>query len=245
MENAIELKDLRTKEEVIQYFKGIGQSITEEEIEALKKSYEQANQNNNNLTMKQLDNVVGGTLSRDFALLSSIGCHYVSGKLKNFEKINDAQGKFSHFKISFSDFTASNCQLEPMREEVSKMEIQKIYLLTFDGVGKISREEKFDLQNEINSSNEKYFSFFPGDGTMYIINEESLSSWAFNGYYDAVSKIGKAILSFQSPTNETEKKMDAGCTSILAATGTSLLVGLLVGIEVSACLILSNNPDKN
>lgn len=55
-----ELKDLRTKEELIKYFKEKGKDITEEEIEVLKKNFNQTKDDNNNLTMKQLDSVAGG-----------------------------------------------------------------------------------------------------------------------------------------------------------------------------------------
>lgn len=54
------LEELRTKEEILIYFKKLGKEITEEEIEALKQSYNQAKQNNRDLTLQQLDNVVGG-----------------------------------------------------------------------------------------------------------------------------------------------------------------------------------------
>ena len=60
MLNIRELEDLRTKEELINYFKAMGKNITEEEIDALKKSYEQAQENNSTLTMQQLDDVAGG-----------------------------------------------------------------------------------------------------------------------------------------------------------------------------------------
>ena len=38
----------------------MGQNITEEEIDALKQNYEQAEENGNTLTMQQLDSVAGG-----------------------------------------------------------------------------------------------------------------------------------------------------------------------------------------
>lgn len=62
MTNIMELKDLRTKEELINYFKALGKNITEEEIEILKQSYKQAEENNSTLTMQQLDDVAGGIL---------------------------------------------------------------------------------------------------------------------------------------------------------------------------------------
>lgn len=54
------LETFRTKEELINYFEENGESITEEEIEALKKSYEQTETNSNTLAMQQLDEVAGG-----------------------------------------------------------------------------------------------------------------------------------------------------------------------------------------
>ena len=60
MTNFNTLEELRTKEELVNYFTQRGQSITEEEIEALKKSYEQAEENDGALTMQQLEEVAGG-----------------------------------------------------------------------------------------------------------------------------------------------------------------------------------------
>lgn len=56
------LESLRTKEELINYFEEKGQSITEEEIEELRKSYENAEKSNGTLTLEQLDNVAGGVV---------------------------------------------------------------------------------------------------------------------------------------------------------------------------------------
>lgn len=54
------LERLRTKEELVNYFEEKGQNITEEEVESLRQSYEQVQENSNTLTMQQLDDVAGG-----------------------------------------------------------------------------------------------------------------------------------------------------------------------------------------
>lgn len=56
------LKELRTKEEVLNYFKQLGKNITEEELETLKLSYNKAQESDDVLTMQQLDDVAGGNL---------------------------------------------------------------------------------------------------------------------------------------------------------------------------------------
>ena len=58
--NSREIETLRTKEELVNYFEEMGQSITEEEIEALKKSYEEVQETEGALTLEQLDEVAGG-----------------------------------------------------------------------------------------------------------------------------------------------------------------------------------------
>ena len=56
------LGEFRTKEELINYFKSLGKKITEEEIDALKQSYNKVQENNDNLTLQQLDEVAGGNV---------------------------------------------------------------------------------------------------------------------------------------------------------------------------------------
>lgn len=56
------LENLRTKEEVAEYFKKQGIEITEEEIENLKQQYSSEKLNKSALTMQQLDKVAGGLL---------------------------------------------------------------------------------------------------------------------------------------------------------------------------------------
>lgn len=58
----LKLEELRTKEELIKYFKQLGKNITEEEIEALKKQFEPYALDENTLTMQQLNEVAGGYL---------------------------------------------------------------------------------------------------------------------------------------------------------------------------------------
>ena len=60
MTNLNILEELRTKEEVLNYFKQLGKNITEEELEALKQSYSKVQENDDVLTMQQLDDVAGG-----------------------------------------------------------------------------------------------------------------------------------------------------------------------------------------
>ena len=62
MINIRALEKLRTKEEVINYFKQQGINITEDEIYELKQKYNKAQEIDSNLTMQQLDQVVGGCL---------------------------------------------------------------------------------------------------------------------------------------------------------------------------------------
>ena len=54
------LEELRTKGEVLNYFKQLGKNITEEELTAIKQSYEKAQESSGALTMQQLDDVAGG-----------------------------------------------------------------------------------------------------------------------------------------------------------------------------------------
>lgn len=63
MANFNTLEELRTKKELVNYFAQRGQSITEDEIEKLKKSYEQAEENSGALSLKQLDDVAGGIIT--------------------------------------------------------------------------------------------------------------------------------------------------------------------------------------
>ena len=53
----LKLEELRTKEELINYFKQQGINITEDEIVALKQKYNKAQEIDSNLTMQQLDQV--------------------------------------------------------------------------------------------------------------------------------------------------------------------------------------------
>ncbi len=69
MPNLNTLETFRTKDELVNYFKEMGRSITEEQIEALKKNYEQVEKSNNTLSLKQLDAVAGGA---EFLLLVKI-----------------------------------------------------------------------------------------------------------------------------------------------------------------------------
>ena len=54
------LENLRSKEEIINYFKQKGKEVTNEEIDLLKKRYNQVEENISALTLKQLDYVAGG-----------------------------------------------------------------------------------------------------------------------------------------------------------------------------------------
>lgn len=54
------IEKLRSKEELIAYFKRNGINITEEQIAQLKQKYENICEDKNKLTLKQLDNVAGG-----------------------------------------------------------------------------------------------------------------------------------------------------------------------------------------
>lgn len=54
------LKELRSKEELVNYFAKKGQNITEEQIDKLKKEYLETENVSNALSLKQLDDVVGG-----------------------------------------------------------------------------------------------------------------------------------------------------------------------------------------
>ena len=65
MEKLQTLEELRTRKEVKEYFKQLGKEITYEELDALKQSYDQAGENNEALTLEQLDDVAGG---------NSVGC---------------------------------------------------------------------------------------------------------------------------------------------------------------------------
>lgn len=58
----LKLEELRTKEELIKYFKQLGKNITEEEIETLKKQFEPYAKDESTLTMQQLSEVAGGYL---------------------------------------------------------------------------------------------------------------------------------------------------------------------------------------
>lgn len=74
----LKLEELRTKEELINYFKQQGINITEDEIVALKQEYNKVQEIDSNLTMQQLDQVVGG-------FLLSCGCIKLA-----YEKTNTA-----------------------------------------------------------------------------------------------------------------------------------------------------------
>lgn len=63
MINLKTLEELRSKEEVLDYFKQLGKEITEEEIDTLKQSYEKVQESNGALTLDQLDDVVGGNIT--------------------------------------------------------------------------------------------------------------------------------------------------------------------------------------
>lgn len=60
MFDSIKIETLRTKEELLNYFKDKGQSITEEEIEELKQNYKYAEESSNLLSLQQLNNIAGG-----------------------------------------------------------------------------------------------------------------------------------------------------------------------------------------
>lgn len=91
------LSTLRTKEELIQYFKEMGKNITEEEIEELKKKYEQIEKNNGVLSLQQLSNVAGGVLERHPSYKPRENLYEIPDSPKN---TNGYQGTFSGVDIS-------------------------------------------------------------------------------------------------------------------------------------------------
>lgn len=52
--------ECRTKEEILKYFKKVGKEISEEELNALKQSFKQAEEKTEALTLQQLNKVAGG-----------------------------------------------------------------------------------------------------------------------------------------------------------------------------------------
>lgn len=76
------LKEFRTKEELINYFEKKGIKISEIEICALKEIYRQTKVNNSNLTLKQLDDVVGGVLFLVKNCNGEIGCYSTHARYK-------------------------------------------------------------------------------------------------------------------------------------------------------------------
>lgn len=74
------LEELRIKEELVNYFKKMGQNITEEEIEILRKSYGQAKSKNGTLSKSQLDNVVGGIIFTAFNMFIGAKYHWLAKK---------------------------------------------------------------------------------------------------------------------------------------------------------------------
>lgn len=59
--NFDELEKFRTKEELVKYFEEKGKNITEEEIEALKRRYEETEKKTGVLSLGQLDEIAGGS----------------------------------------------------------------------------------------------------------------------------------------------------------------------------------------
>ena len=62
MTNSNKLKELRTKEEVLNYFKQLSKNITETEIQTLKNYYERIEKMIIFLNLQQFDRVSGGTV---------------------------------------------------------------------------------------------------------------------------------------------------------------------------------------
>lgn len=112
------MEELRTKEEVINYFKQQGTNITEEEIENLKQNYDQTQKNNNALTMQQLDKVAGGgpgiiRIGAKTGILPGKHEFYtielLDGKLKISDIIADP-----HNLVSDYDFLLKSCSFQPV-----------------------------------------------------------------------------------------------------------------------------------
>lgn len=100
MVNLKTLEKLRTKEELINYFKQLGKEITEEELYALKQSYEQAQESNGALTLEQLDDVAGG-------LIGTI-TGYCIGRIfrrSEYKKMNELCDNIENGKVKYPKIT--------------------------------------------------------------------------------------------------------------------------------------------
>ena len=105
------LEELRTKEELINYFKQLGKEITEEELNALKQNYDKAQENNGALTMQQLDDVAGGRAILHITL-NELGEYKVEGLSgNNFDK-----GKIEIWVHNIG----SNCVVSGNLEQLTK-----------------------------------------------------------------------------------------------------------------------------
>lgn len=156
------MEELRTKEEIINYFKQQGTNITEEEIENLKQNYDQTQKSNNALTMQQLDKVAGGMfvlVKRD----SETTCFNITSETFTLRK-----GK-----------TRKNLLISP---QGNKFEIEKISLpvggmidIPEKGIEELREEHMAELLSSLDS--DRTYAVIGSDNTLNI---KDISICTFN-----------------------------------------------------------------
>ena len=110
MINSKKIEELRTKKELIKYFKQRGKNITEEDIDVLKQSYDKVQENSNSLTIQQLDKVVGGVIwytTRDGKIKTLATLNRPAVSYFNKGILNQTDDKFEHVLIDGKNLFAS------------------------------------------------------------------------------------------------------------------------------------------
>lgn len=138
------LKELRSKEELVNYFAKKGQNITEEKIDKLKKEYLETENVSNALSLKQLDGVVGGVkpkilkhevykLTNPEATVTNFMAYV--GSFLNIKLIRDAEGHYrtvEHKELSDAiDKAYQTIPREIAEEELHKNQVYQVYSQQF------------------------------------------------------------------------------------------------------------------
>lgn len=139
------LEELRTKEELIEYFKQLGKEITEEEIIALKQSYEQADENRDELSLQQLDDVVGGIYVR-IVVRGINGSVYKVNRSFEFKKDGTQINNWVLLKLFGSDHTRafSVAKTDATRKlnekDLKQLENETLQIVHYDANGNFGFE---------------------------------------------------------------------------------------------------------
>lgn len=117
------LESLRSKSEIMSYFKQLGKKITETEIDNLKKHYQNLKINKNNLSIEQLDQVAGGNLT------CKLPIEFLQ-KITNLSKVNPGLVKFVKEKRKGEEYIKLTLIMDEIYEEEIDLSIKPETILS-------------------------------------------------------------------------------------------------------------------